>query len=186
MDGQHMKRYLEEARRNLDRFDLETLEEVVLCLRDAIAGGGKVLICGNGGSAGDASHLAGELVGRFRMERRALPALALTVDPSVVTAVSNDYGYERVFERQVEALGRAGDVLIAISTSGSSPNILAASVLAGRMGIKVVAFTAGGREAPWADLHWKAPSSVTSHAQEAMLVAFHALCCRLETLFAQE
>lgn len=186
MDEKRMKRYLEEARRNLEGFDLETLEKAARCIRDAMAGGGKVLVCGNGGSAGDASHLAGELVGRFRRERRALPALALTVDPSVLTAVANDYGYDKVFERQVEALGREGDVLLAITTSGCSPNIVAASVRARELGIKVIAFTAADREAPWADVHWRAPSPLTSHAQEAMLVAFHGLCHWLETVFAPD
>lgn len=175
-----MKAYLREAEGCLEGFDLETLERVLFCIREAFSSGGKLLICGNGGSASDASHIAGELVGRFRRERRPLPALALTVDPAVLTALSNDYGYDLVFARQVRALGRSGDVLLAVTTSGTSPNVVAAAEEARRMGIRVAAFTASGREAPWADIHWKTPSPVTSHAQEAMLVAFHALCEALE------
>jgi D-sedoheptulose 7-phosphate isomerase len=181
-----MKAYLREAESCLEGFDLETLEEVLLCIRESFSSGGKLLICGNGGSASDASHLAGELVGRFRGERRALPALALTVDPAVLTALSNDFGYERVFARQVQALGRPGDVLLAVTTSGASPNVVAAAEEAVRMGIRVAAFTAADRKAPWADIHWKAPSPVTSHAQEAMLVAFHALCEALEGALEKE
>ncbi|MFO7626585.1 MAG: SIS domain-containing protein [Candidatus Fermentibacteraceae bacterium] len=180
-----MKKYLEEAAHNLDGFDLETLEGILLCIHEAIAARGKVLVCGNGGSAADASHLAGELVGRFRLERRALPVVALTVDPAVMTALANDYGYESVFARQVEALGCRGDVLLAITTSGASPNVTNAAQAAAALGMKVVAFTAAGREAPWAHLHWRAPSTVTSHAQEAMLVAFHALCLGLEESVAK-
>lgn len=185
MDGKLMRKYLEEAAHNLDGFDLETLEAIRLSIHEAITAGGKVLVCGNGGSAADASHFAGELVGRFRLERRALPVLALTVDPAVMTAVANDYGYESVFGRQVEALGCRGDVLLAISTSGSSPNVTVAAKAAAALGMKVVAFTAAGREAAWAHIHWRAPSPVTSHAQEAMLVAFHALCLGLEESVAK-
>lgn len=185
MDGKHMRKYLEEAAHNLDGFDLETLGEIRICILEAIAAGGKVLVCGNGGSAADASHLAGELVGRFRLERRPIPAVALTVDPAVLTAVANDYGYESVFVRQVEALGRPGDVLVAVTTSGLSPNVAKAAEAAAALGMKVAAFTAAGREAPWADHHWRAPSPVTSHAQEAMLVAFHALCLSLEESLAK-
>jgi len=180
-----MKKYLEEAEHNLDGFDLETLESIRLCILEAIATGGKVLVCGNGGSAADASQLAGELVGRFRLERRALPVVALTVDPAVMTALANDYGYESVFARQVAALGCPGDVLLAITTSGCSPNVMNAAKTAAAKGMKVVAFTAAGREAPWAHVHWRAPSAVTSHAQEAMLVAFHALCLGLEESVAK-
>jgi D-sedoheptulose 7-phosphate isomerase len=185
MDGKPMKKYLEEAAHNLDGFDLETLDGIRLCIRESIAAGGKVLVCGNGGSAADASHLAGELVGRFRLERRALPVVALTVDPAVMTAVANDYGYESVFARQVDALGCPGDVLLAITTSGGSPNVTNAAKAAAAKGMKVVAFTAAGREAGWAHIHWRAPSPVTSHAQEAMLVAFHALCLGLEESVAK-
>ncbi len=181
-----MRAYVGEAARCLDGFDLETLEDVFICIRDSFASGGKLLICGNGGSASDASHLAGELVGRFRRERRPLPALALTVDPAVLTALSNDYGYDRAFVRQVQALGKPGDVLLAVTTGGTSPNVVAAGEEARRMGIRVAAFTAAGREAPWADIHWMAPSPVTSHAQEAMLVAFHALCEALEGALLEE
>lgn len=176
-----VREYIEEALRGLQGLDVSTLEKASRCLLESLAGKGKILVCGNGGSAADASHLAGELVGRFRKDRKPLPVIALSVDPAVLTALANDYGYGKVFSRQVEALGSPGDVLIAISTSGSSPNVVNAGEEARRRGMKVVAFTASGRQAPWADLHWQAPSTLTSHAQEAMLVAFHALCQSLES-----
>ena len=186
MDERLVKDYVEKAARSLDGFDTATLERISAVLAECLKRGGKVLVCGNGGSAADASHLAGELVGRFRRERRALPVVALTADSAVLTALSNDYGYETVFSRQIEALGVCGDVLVAISTSGASSNVIAAAEEAGRRGMVVVAFTASGRQAPWSDIHWQAPSPVTSHAQEAMLVAFHALCESLENALTLE
>src|SRR5258708_576425 len=102
------------------------LEAIARAMAESLRGGGQILWCGNGGSAGDSQHLAAEIVGRFRRERRGLASIALTTDTSILTAVANDYGYEAVFARQVEALGRAGDVLVGISTSGNSPNVICA------------------------------------------------------------
>src|SRR5688500_14676879 len=128
---------------------------VVDVLNTALGRGAKVLIFGNGGSAADAQHFACELVGRFLRERRALPAIALTTDSSTVTAIANDYGFERVFVRQIEALGRTGDVAVGISTSGSSANVLAALQCAKSRGLKTVAFTggSGGPIGAAADVH---------------------------------
>lgn len=151
-------------------------------LWQSLSAGGKVLLCGNGGSAADCQHLAGELVVRFRKDRPALPGIALTVDTSVLTAALNDYGPTPVFARQVEALGRPGDVLWAFSTSGNSANILAAVEAARRVGMRVIGFTAanGGKLAPLCDFCFRAPSEVTSHAQECHITAGHMLCDELE------
>lgn len=150
----------------------------------AVRSGGKLLICGNGGSAADAQHWAAELVGRFAMERAGLPALALTVDSSALTAIGNDYGFDRVFARQVEAIGRPGDVLFALSTSGRSPNIVAALSAARGGGLATVGFTgASGRGSPMAplcDLLLVVPSTVTARIQEGHAALGHAICARIE------
>ncbi len=117
------------------------LERIVAAAHECLRGGHKILACGNGGSAAEAQHLVAELVGRFREERRALPAIALTADTATLTAIGNDYGYERVFARQLEALGRAGDLLFAISTSGNSANVVRAAQAARSLGCTVVAIT---------------------------------------------
>src|SRR5579885_2748918 len=125
------------------------LERIAEVMTNAILAGKKVLWCGNGGSAADSQHLAAEIVGRFRRERRGLPSIALTTDTSILTAVANDYGYEAVFGRQVQALGRPGDLLVGISTSGNSPNVVCAIEQAKTNGLTTVAFTGqgGGRMA---------------------------------------
>ncbi len=147
-----------------------------------VQGGGKILLCGNGGSAADAQHLAAELVGRFKKERAAIPAAALTTDSSVLTALGNDYGYERVFSRQVEALGRERDLLIVISTSGRSPNALLAAKTARRIGMTVVALTGqgGGELDPLADICIPVPSTDVARIQEAHIAVGHILCDLLE------
>jgi D-sedoheptulose 7-phosphate isomerase len=144
----------------------------------ALAAGGCVLVCGNGGSAADAQHFAAELVGRFTRERRALAAVALTTDTSILTAVANDYGYERVFARQVEALGRAGDVLLGISTSGRSPNVLAALAAARDRQMVTIALTGGdgGPIGAVADVHVNVPSPSTARAQEVHRTALPVIC----------
>ena len=165
------------------------LERAVGRLQECLRAGGKILACGNGGSAADAQHLVAELVGRFREERRALPAIALTADTAILTAVGNDYGYERVFARQVEALARAGDVLLAISTSGNSANVLQAAQTARTLGCTVIAFTGagGGALAGHADLLIKAPSTVVARIQEMHTLCIHAICEALDALIrAQE
>src|SRR3954470_20611158 len=134
----------------------------------ALARGNKLLLCGNGGSAADAQHWAGELVARFHYDRPGLPAIALTTDSSILTAISNDYGYDRVFARQVEALGAPGDVLFALTTSGRSPNILAAIAAAKAKGMAVAGFTGAGGEALAAlcDLCLRVPATATPLIQE--------------------
>ncbi len=151
----------------------EHIGEASAVIADSIRRGGKVLICGNGGSAADSQHLAAELVGTLTVDRRrpAIPAIALTTDTSILTAVANDFGFEGVFARQVEALGRTGDVLIAISTSGNSEDVLLAVEVAGRQGLRTIALTgeSGGKLAPMADVAIRIPSDETSHIQEAHL-----------------
>ncbi len=148
----------------------------------ALRAGNKILLAGNGGSAADCQHIAGELVVRFRSDRPALPALALTVDTSVLTACLNDFGPGPVFARQVEALGREGDVFWAFSTSGSSANILAACRAAKDRKMAVVGFTGGGggELAALADHCFIAPSGVTSHIQECHITVGHLLCLLIE------
>ncbi|PZW40429.1 phosphoheptose isomerase [Humitalea rosea] len=151
---------------------------VVASLRD----GGKLLLCGNGGSAADAQHWAAELVSRFQYDRPGLAAIALTTDSSIMTAIGNDYGYERLFARQIEALGRAGDVLFALSTSGNSPNILAALTTARGMGIGCVGFTggSGGKMVGLCDIALVMPSTNTARIQEGHEAVGHAICGMIE------
>ncbi|MBD0275029.1 MAG: D-sedoheptulose 7-phosphate isomerase [Acetobacteraceae bacterium] len=148
----------------------------------SLRAGGTLLLCGNGGSAGDAQHWAGELVSRFFYDRPGLAAVALTVDSSILTAIGNDYGYERVFARQVEALGRPGDVLFALSTSGNSKNILAALEAARAKGMRSVGFTGqgGGAMAALCDLCLRVPSAVTPRIQEGHEVLGHTICAMVE------
>jgi D-sedoheptulose 7-phosphate isomerase len=148
----------------------------------AFAGGRKVLVFGNGGSAADAQHFAAELAVRFERDRRAVPALALTTDPSVVTAIGNDYGFERVFARQVEAFGVPGDVAIAISTSGTSPNVRAGLEEARRRGLVTVAMTGrdGGAIGALATLHLNVPHGNTARVQEVQRTQIHAICALVE------
>ncbi|MGB7070957.1 MAG: D-sedoheptulose 7-phosphate isomerase, partial [Pyrinomonadaceae bacterium] len=140
--------------------------------------GGKVLICGNGGSAADAQHIAAEFVGRFEAERRALPSIALTTDTSALTALANDYDFERIFSRQVEALAREGDCLIAISTSGNSPNVISAAMKARQMRCQVIGMTgAGGKKlASICDAAILVPSGRTARIQEAHITIGHIWC----------
>jgi D-sedoheptulose 7-phosphate isomerase len=152
----------------------------------ALRAGRKLLFCGNGGSAADAQHWAGELVSRFHYDRPGLPAIALTTDSSILTAIGNDYGYDRVFARQVEALGVSGDVLVAISTSGNSPNVIAAIEAARARGLATIGFTGegGGRMAALCDVCIRIPSTSTPRIQEGHEVLGHALCALIEaTLF---
>ena len=149
---------------------------------------GKILIAGNGGSAADAQHFAGELVSRFYFDRPALSAIALTTDSSILTAIGNDYGYEDVFARQVQAHGRSKDVFIAISTSGNSPNILKAIKAAKAIGVVVIGLTgrSGGKMKAMCDICLCAPSDSTPRIQECHLVIEHALCaCIEDALFGE-
>jgi len=144
--------------------------------------GGKLLICGNGGSAGDAQHIAGEIVGRFMYDRPPLPAIALTTDGSVLTAIANDYGYDQVFERQVLGLGKPGDVLLAISTSGNSPGILRALDAAQARSMLRLGFSGagGGAMAAKCDHILRAPSPLTPIVQQIHITAAHAVCALVE------
>jgi D-sedoheptulose 7-phosphate isomerase len=147
------------------------------CLED----GGKILTCGNGGSAGDAQHLSAELLNRFEMERPGLPAVALTTDSSTLTAIANDYAYEQIFAKQVSALGGPDDCLVAISTSGTSPNVLAAVTAAHERGMKVVGLTGrdGGtiaRALREGDVEIRVPEERTARIQEVHLLVIHCLC----------
>jgi D-sedoheptulose 7-phosphate isomerase len=166
----------------------EVLDRVVTVLNDCLARGNKIMACGNGGSAADAQHLVAELVGRFRDERRALSALTLHGDASTITALANDYGYQRVFARQVEALARAGDVLIAISTSGNSPSVVDAAQAARSRGCAVVALTGagGGRLAAQCDVLVEAPSNVVARIQEVHGLCIHAVVDALDSLVGRD
>ena len=157
---------------------LAQVERVATAIKAALANGKKVLFCGNGGSAADSQHLAAEFVGRFQKERQGLPAIALTVDTSILTAVGNDYGFDKVFVRQVEALGNEGDVLVGISTSGTSPNVLAAVELAKTKGMYCVGMTAanGAKLAEICDECIAVPAKVTARAQEMHILIGHILC----------
>ena len=154
------------------------LQRIAEEMTRAILAGKKVLWCGNGGSAADSQHLAAELMGRFRRERCAFPSIALTTDTSILTAIGNDYGYERVFQRQVEALCSKGDVLVGISTSGSSKNVCAAVQTARQIGAFTVAFTgqAGAEIAAIADVALCIPSNDTARIQEGHILCGHMLC----------
>ena len=156
----------------------EAVEKVIHTLRS----GGKVLLCGNGGSAADSQHIAAELVGKFRLNRKGLPAIALTTDTSILTSLANDYGYEFVFQRQVEALGKKGDVLIGISTSGESMNVALAMKKAKDMGISTIALIGEkrGQIADAADIVVSVPSKETPRIQEGHITIGHILCDLVE------
>lgn len=168
---------------------IETIAAIVERVVAALDAGNKVLFAGNGGSAADAQHLAGELVGRFNYDRAPAAGLALTTDTSALTAIGNDYGYDRVFERQVLGLGRPGDVLVAISTSGRSPSILKAIAAAHALGLVVIGFTgeSGGDMAALCDLCLHAPSSSTPLIQQLHITAGHIVFGLVEErLFPRE
>lgn len=158
------------------------LAEMAAAVSAVFAAGGRLLICGNGGSAADSQHIAGEFVGRFKRERRAVPALALSSDTAILTCLGNDYGFDTVFERQVEAYGRPGDALLAISTSGNSANVLKAAARAKAQGMRVLGFLGcgGGRLAPLCDLAFSVPSPDTPRVQEMHGLAMHCFCALVE------
>lgn len=161
---------------------ISEIKQFAQVCRTAIQKEGKILFMGNGGSAADAQHLAAEFVGRFVKERRALPAIALTTDTSILTAVSNDYGYDRVFERQVAALTNPGDVVVGISTSGNSPNVVKAIEEAKLLGAVTIGMTGqgGGKLAALCDLCIKVPSSHTARIQEAHILIGHIVCAAID------
>lgn len=181
-----LKQIAENHRAAVDGF-LEREGERIVALASrcaqALANNNKLLFCGNGGSACDAMHIAGEFVGRFVDDRRALPALALSADTGIITAIANDYAYDYIFARQVEGLGQAGDVLIALSTSGRSPNVVRALQSAKSKGITTALFTGEKilRGDPVeADFTLMVPSLITAHVQEAHMVAMHGLATLIE------
>jgi len=165
--------------------DVQAIARAAELMRDAVLAGKKILLCGNGGSAADAQHIAAELVGRFVIERRPLAAIALTTDTSALTAIANDYGYDHVFSRQVEALGAEGDVLIAITTSGTSKNVVAAAAAARARGMKIVALTGskGSAFVASCDAGVAVPSAVTARIQECHITIGHLLCEAVDLAF---
>jgi D-sedoheptulose 7-phosphate isomerase len=179
--------YLDTAAETVRLVAADCLDDVVSAahlLIDSLRGDGKILICGNGGSAADAQHLATEFVSTFTIDnvRPSIPAIALTTDTSLLTAIANDFGVDGVFERQVESLGRTGDVLIAISTSGNSANVVRAARRARDAGLGVIALTgvSGGELAPLADVAIRVPSTVTAHIQESHLAVEQLLASLVE------
>lgn len=163
------------------------IARAIALMAGSLRAGGKVLACGNGGSAADAQHFSAELLNRFEIERPPLAAIALTTDTSTLTAIGNDYSFERVFEKQVQALGRAGDVLLAISTSGNSANVMAAMRAASQARIGVVALTgrSGGKMAAMlspGDVHICVSHTVTARIQEVHLLALHCLCDGIDSV----
>mgnify|MGYP002735223613 FL=1 len=168
------------------------IEQASLLMVNALLADGKILSCGNGGSAGDAQHFSSEMLNRFERERPSLPALALTTDSSTITSIANDYSYEEVFSKQIRALGQQGDILLAISTSGNSANVVQAIHAAHDRNMKVVALTGrdGGSMAPLLqpdDVEIRVPSSVTARIQEVHLLCIHCLCDLIDRqLFGSE
>lgn len=182
----HFEASIETKQRTL-QLVLPSLLRASTLLADRLKAGSKILACGNGGSAGDAQHFAAELSGRFERERPGLAGIALTTDSSALTAIGNDYGFERVFEKQVQALGREGDVLMAISTSGNSPNVLKAMQAAQAQGMSVLAITGrdGGRMAQSLqaqDVELRAASDITARIQETHILFLHCLCDAIDEL----
>jgi len=177
-EGIEVKNKLLESRVN-------EIEELAKAMLKTIKSGHKILLFGNGGSATDSMHIAAELVGRFRKERKALPAIALTANVSILTAIGNDYGFEHIFERQIEALGNKGDMAIGISTSGSSKNVVAGILKASGMGLKTAALTGSkiGELSKTADLCVRVPSLNTPRIQEAHITIGHIVCELIEDAF---
>ncbi len=180
MHAETIKAYLSETVRTIEALhalstQIETAAQMWI---KALSAGRKVIFCGNGGSAADAQHLAAELMGRFMFDRDPLPALSLTVDTSALTAIGNDYGYEGVFSRQLRGIGVAGDVLLGMSTSGNSSNVLAAFDAARKMGVSTIGLTGagGGRMAQVSDLLIAVPHHRTNHIQEAHIAIGHLIC----------
>lgn len=167
---------------------LKAVSDIATATTSALRAGGKILVAGNGGSAADAQHIAAEIVGRYKKERPGWPAIALTTDTSALTAISNDYGFEQVFARQVQALGRGGDVFIGMTTSGTSPNILAALKTARAQGLVAIGFTGakGTSLAAQCDHLLVAPTDETPVVQQIHLTAGHAICDAIEQALASK
>lgn len=171
----------------LEAEGIEAITAAAEAIIESLKQGGTVYTCGNGGSAADAQHIAGELVGRFRRERKALAAAALSTDTSILTSIANDYAYENVFARQVEALVKEGDILWAISTSGTSANVIAAAESAKKKGACILAFTgrANSKLEQLADICFCADSKSTARSQETHQLAYHIICDLVEQSFCE-
>ena len=178
MSEQAIRNQIEESIAAKRSIPVAGLAQAAELLVEVLSSGRRVLLAGNGGSAGDAQHIAAEWVGRYLRERRPFPAIALTVNTSTLTAIGNDYGFDQVFSRQVEAFGQAGDALIAISTSGQSENLILAMKKARELGIHTIGFTGrdGGRMKELSDIHLCVPSSSTPRIQECHILMGHILC----------
>ncbi len=158
------------------------LNQAANVLLQALQSGNKVLLFGNGGSAADSQHIASELVSKFKMNRKAFPAIALTTDTSILTSIANDFNYDYVFARQIEALGQKGDVALGISTSGNSANVIKGAIAAKELGLTTIGFTGagGGKLKEYVDLCLMVPSQVTARIQEVHITAAHAICTLVE------
>ena len=181
----HIVEILQESitvKQDIIAHQIDVIVKIVNSIADVLSRGGKLLVFGNGGSAADAQHIAGELVGRFELERDALPAIALTTDSSVITSISNDYSFNEIFSRQIEALGTQKDVALGISTSGNSENVLAGIRKAKSMKLTTIGFSGGkgGELSKIADLCFIAPSSSTPRIQEAHITVIHIICKLVE------
>ena len=188
MDEDLIKQIIESHKKNVAELEASSIDTLAAAARkivEVLREDGRIYICGNGGSAADAQHIAAELVGRFARERRALPAVALTTNTSVITSISNDYSYESVFVRQVEALVKKGDILWAISTSGTSPNIIAAAELAKKKNACVLAFTGkkNTKLEQMADICFCANDESTARSQEIHQLGYHIICDLVECSF---
>ena len=166
---------------NLDSI-IKAAEEMIKTFKSD----GKIMLMGNGGSASDSQHIAAELIGRFEKERRSLPAIALTTDSSILTSLGNDYSFDVIFARQIEGLGRRGDVVVAISTSGNSKNVIEGIKKAKAMGIKTISLTGcgGGKLAEICDINLIVPSNTTARIQESHMCMYHAICELVENQFS--
>ncbi len=166
----------------------DAIEKAALEIIAALKHGGKILFFGNGGSAADSQHIAAEFIGRFQKERRSLAAIALTTDSSILTALGNDYGFEVVFSRQIEGIGKKGDIAFGISTSGNSRNVIEGMKQAKKMGLTVIALTGngGGKMAPLADINLIVPSNSTARIQESQMVLYHTVCELVEREFSDK
>jgi D-sedoheptulose 7-phosphate isomerase len=164
------------------------IQEILIALLKALDAGNKVILFGNGGSAADSQHIAGELVSKFRRERKALPAIALTTDTSILTSIANDFSFEHVFARQIEALGAPGDIALGISTSGNSPNVIHALRVARQLGLVTIGFTGedGGELKDAVDICFQVPSNSTPRIQEMHITVAHTLCELIEIELLKE
>ena len=180
--------YIEESKKALDTFlqiDKDSILNASKLIVKAFKSGNKVLMCGNGGSASDAQHFAAELIGRFKSNRPSFAAISLNTDTSALTAIANDYDFTNVFSRQVEGLGKKGDILLAISTSGNSKNIIKAAIQAKKQKLNIISLTGFNTSVleKNSDLCIKVPSKVTSHIQELHIIVVHLLCTLIEKQF---